>query len=70
MVNKADTERSTGGSDRMAEASASLRELQEEIAPFVKKRRFDRTTTAGRWQETDAVLTRQHAASKGRAGPS
>ena len=50
----------TDNTDRLAEAKESFREIQQEIAPFVKKRRFDRTTTAGQWRPTDAALTRQH----------
>ena len=61
-MNDTGTQRPQGSSDRMTEAKASLDKLQEEIAPFVKKRKFDQTTTAGQWRETDTVLTRQHAA--------
>lgn len=51
----------TGDGDRLTEAKESLREIQQEIAPFVKKRRFDRTTTAGQWRPTDAALTRRRS---------
>lgn len=44
--------------DRLAAAKRDLRRLQEEIAPFVKKRDRRRATTAGRWENTRGVTRR------------
>lgn len=44
--------------DRLAAAKRDLRRLQEEIAPFVKKRDRRRATTAGRWENTQGVTRR------------
>lgn len=44
--------------DRLAAAKRDLRRLQEEIAPFVKKRDRRRPTTAGQWQNTRDVTRR------------
>lgn len=38
--------------DRFLNARKNLQEMQEEIAPFVKRRKFEIWTSAGRWQET------------------
>ena len=36
---------------RFEEAKKSLQEMQEEIAPFIKRREFRQHSTAGKWHE-------------------
>lgn len=36
---------------RFEEARKSLREMEKEIAPFVKRRNFQEHTTAGEWRD-------------------
>lgn len=37
---------------RLKDAERDFRRLEEEVAPFLKKRNRKRTTTAGQWQIT------------------
>jgi len=40
---------------RLLEAEESLRKMQEEIAPFIKRRKFKEYSTAGEWRETSSL---------------
>jgi hypothetical protein len=40
---------------RLLEAQESLRKMQEEIAPFIKRRKFKEYSTAGEWRETSSL---------------
>jgi hypothetical protein len=40
---------------RLLEAKESLRKMQEEIAPFIKQRKFKEYSTAGEWRETSSL---------------
>jgi hypothetical protein len=51
--------RKTTGADRFHEARKSLEKMQEEIAPYIKTRRIQRVTTAGKWRETSALISEQ-----------
>jgi len=37
---------------RINEARKNLRKMQKEIAPFIKRRRLKKYSTAGEWHET------------------
>jgi hypothetical protein len=37
---------------RLLEAKESFRKMQEEIAPFIRQRKFKEYSTAGEWYET------------------
>lgn len=38
-------------SERKEEAQKSLREMEKEIAPFVRPRKFEEHSTAGEWRD-------------------
>lgn len=40
---------------RFREAKESLQEMQEEIAPFIKLRKFKKYSTEGEWRETSSL---------------
>ncbi|MEW6185277.1 MAG: hypothetical protein AB1585_05995 [Thermodesulfobacteriota bacterium] len=40
---------------RFDEAKKSFQKLQEEIAPYIKKREFKEVSTAGEWCETSSL---------------
>ena len=40
---------------RFSEAHKNFKRMQDEIAPFVKRRRFRFVSTAGRWYETSSL---------------
>lgn len=40
---------------RMLKAQKSFSKMQEEIAPFIRRRRFKRYSTAGEWCETASL---------------
>jgi hypothetical protein len=40
---------------RLLEAKESFRKMQEEIAPFIKQRKFKEYSTAGKWCETSSL---------------
>lgn len=42
---------------RFLEAEESLRRMQEEIAPFMKRREFKQSSTAGEWCETSNLYS-------------
>ncbi len=42
---------------RFEEAKKSLQKLQEEIAPYIKKREFKEVSTAGEWCETSSLYS-------------
>lgn len=39
------------GHGRLEQARKSLREMEEEIAPFIRHRKFEEHTTAGEWRD-------------------
>lgn len=40
---------------RLSAAKKSFKKLQEEIAPFIKQRKFKQHSTAGEWRETSSL---------------
>lgn len=42
---------------RLLEAKKSFQKMQEEIAPFIKRREFTQYSTAGRWCETSNLYS-------------
>jgi hypothetical protein len=50
---------------RLDGAERDLRRIQQEIAPFAKRRGYTRQTTLGQWRETASAL--KNAASHDRA---
>ena len=40
---------------RFLKAEVSMRKMQEEIAPFIKHKRFKEYSTAGEWCETSSL---------------
>lgn len=40
---------------RFLKARKNLQEMEAEIAPFVKRRKFEVWTSAGQWQETSSL---------------
>ena len=40
---------------RFREAEKDFRKIQEELRPFLRQRRIERHTTAGRWVETSSL---------------
>ena len=52
------------GGERLAEAERDLQRMQEEIAPFARKRPLRRPTTAGQWQDSRGVVTRDAGTGK------
>jgi hypothetical protein len=40
---------------RILEAKESFQKIQEEIAPFIKQRKFKEYSTAGEWRETSSL---------------
>lgn len=40
---------------RFINAKESFRKMQEEIAPFIKRRKFKEHSTAGEWCETSSL---------------
>jgi hypothetical protein len=49
--------KATKGQDRFNEARKSLQKMQEEIAPYIKTRKVDRVSTAGKWRETSSLIS-------------
>ena len=41
--------------NRFREAKKNLQKMQEEIAPFVKLRKFKKYSTEGEWRETSSL---------------
>jgi len=40
---------------RFREAKKNLQKMQEEIAPFIKLRKFKKYSTEGEWRETSSL---------------
>jgi len=60
-MNKGKTKKPQAAKDtqkRLDEAKKSYQKLQEEIAPFVKKRKFTENSTIGEWRETSSLFKR------------
>ena len=51
------SKRATKKKKRILEAKESFRKMQEEIAPFVKRRVFKQYSTAGEWCETSNLYS-------------
>jgi hypothetical protein len=41
---------------RLADAKRDFKKIQEEIAPFIKRRAFRVNLTAGKWRQTSSHL--------------
>lgn len=46
---------------RLLEAKQDFHEMQKEILPFVKRRRFKQYSTAGKWRETSSLYSKANA---------
>ena len=42
---------------RFLEAKKSFQKMQEEIAPFIKRRKFKEYSTEGEWRETSSLYS-------------
>jgi hypothetical protein len=49
---------------RLAEAQSDFQKMQKEIAPFVRVRKVEQLTTAGKWRETSSLISDQCAPAK------
>lgn len=49
------TETEEKNTKRLLEAEESFRKMQEEIAPFIRQRKFKEYSTAGEWCETSSL---------------
>ncbi|GCC10854.1 hypothetical protein IPdc08_00892 [archaeon] len=42
---------------RFLEAKEDFKKMQEEIAPFIKRRKFKKYSTGGKWRETSSLYS-------------
>lgn len=42
---------------RFLEAKEDFKKMQEEIAPFIKRRKFEEYSTEGEWRETSSLYS-------------
>ena len=43
--------------NRLLEAKESFQKMQKEIAPFIKRRKFTRYSSSGKWCETSSLYS-------------
>ena len=55
------------GRERFSEAAENYRRIEQKITPFVKSRRFERYSTAGRWSSGPARDAREVIAARASA---
>jgi hypothetical protein len=63
-----DNKKKDADEERLNRARADLKQMKEEIAPFVKQRDRRQHSTAGQWQDTRRVAAERSHISNSKAG--
>jgi|HubBroStandDraft_1064217.scaffolds.fasta_scaffold210498_2 hypothetical protein len=63
-----DDKKKNADEERLNRARADLKQMKEEIAPFVKERDRRQYSTAGQWRDTRRVAAERSLSRSSRAG--